>query len=204
MTWELFAAFITAATILILIPGPNVAVIVANSSAYGARYGLITVAGTSSAMALQLACTVLGLTGALSLMAAWFGWLRWLGVGYLVYLGLVAWRTPPVDLRKTKAQPQSGRTMYVRGFLVSLTNPKTLLFYAAFLPQFVNPEYDQGSQLMLFAASFLAIAVLLDSTWALLAHRASRALAVSGHFLNRLTGGFLLAAAAGLALARKP
>ena len=107
MTWELFAAFITAATILILIPGPNVAVIVANSSAYGARYGLITVAGTSSAMALQLACTVLGLTGALSLMAAWFGWLRWLGVGYLVYLGLVAWRTPPVDLRKTKAQPQS-------------------------------------------------------------------------------------------------
>jgi threonine/homoserine/homoserine lactone efflux protein len=186
------------------LPGPNVALIVANSIAHGPRYGLATVLGTSSAMVLQLGCTVVGLTGVLSLMAMWFGWLRWLGVAYLVYLGVNAWRAPAIDLSQTLAQPQSSRAMYLRGFLVSLTNPKTLLFYAAFLPQFVSPEHDQGSQLMLLAASFLVIAVLLDSSWALLAHRVARVLRVSGRLLNRLTGGFLLAAASGLALARKP
>lgn len=76
MTWELYTAFILATSILILIPGPNVALIVANSIAHGTRYGLFTVAGTSSAMVVQLACAVLGLTGLLSVLATGFEILR--------------------------------------------------------------------------------------------------------------------------------
>ena len=204
MSIELYAAFVVATVVLILIPGPNVALIVANSLAHGPRYGLITVAGTSSAVVLQLACTVLGLTGLLSLLATGFDWLRWAGVAYLVYLGVAAWRAPAVDRGAAPPRTRSARTMYLRGFFVSLTNPKTLLFYAAFLPQFVDADGDQGAQLILLAVTFLVIAVVLDGAWAVLAHRAGRAVRLSGRVVNRLTGGLLLTAAAGLALARRP
>jgi len=82
-------------------PRPNVSLIVANSIAYGTRYGLLTLAGTSAAMVLQLAFTVLGLTALLGAMATWFEWLRWLGVVYLLWLGIRQWRAPPVDLTRT-------------------------------------------------------------------------------------------------------
>jgi threonine/homoserine/homoserine lactone efflux protein len=204
MSFELYAAFVFATVVLILIPGPNVALIVANSMTHGARYGLMTVAGTSCAMVLQLAATVLGLGGLLALLAGWFEWVRWLGVAYLVYLGIAAWRGPAADLAATRAQAGSMRAMFMRGFVVSLTNPKTLLFYSAFLPQFVSPGADKTFQLMLLAASFLLIATMLDSGWALLADKSRGVLGVSGRLLNRITGGMFLSGAVGLALARKP
>lgn len=203
MPLELYLAFCAAAAVLILLPGPNVALIVANSIAHGARYGLVTVAGTSSAMAFQLALTVLGMTTLLAVMANWFEWLRWLGVAYLVYLGVRAWRAPAIDLTQAPPQPRSARAIYLRGFLVSLTNPKTLLFYGAFLPQFVTAEADMTAQLVLLSATFLVIAVLLDGAWALLASRFRAALAVKGRLRNRLTGGLLIGAGAGLAMARR-
>src|SRR5687768_2349978 len=89
---HLFAAFVAAVAILMLIPGPNVALIVANSVAHGARYGLLTVAGTSSAMMLQLAVTALGMTELLATLGSWFEWVRWIGVAYLLYLGVSYWR----------------------------------------------------------------------------------------------------------------
>lgn len=203
MSSQLYAAFIAACVVLILIPGPNVALIVANSVAYGARYGLLTVAGTSSAMVVQLALTVLGMTTLLGALANGFEALRWIGVAYLVYLGVKAWRAPAVDLTKVRPEPRSFRAIYLRGFLVSLTNPKTLLFYGAFLPQFVTPGASLTGQLALLSATFLVLAIVLDSAWALLAARFRRALAVNGRFRNRLTGALLMGAGVGLALARK-
>ncbi|MGO8799168.1 MAG: LysE family translocator [Roseiarcus sp.] len=203
MSPQLYAAFIGATVVLILIPGPNVALIVANSLAHGSRYGLTTVAGTSSAMVVQLGLTMLGMTTLLGALADGFGTLRWIGVAYLVYLGLKAWRAPPIDLTRIRPEPRSLRAIYLRGFLVSLTNPKTLLFYGAFLPQFVTPGADLAGQLALLCATFLAVAVTLDGAWALLAARFGRALAVNGRLRNRLTGALLLGAGVGLALARK-
>jgi len=204
MSLELYLAFVAATVVLILIPGPNVALIVANSVAHGTRHGLVTVAGTSAAMVIQLSLTILGLSGILALMASWFEWLRWLGVAYLVYLGIAALTAPPTDLTKVRAAKVAPAQMFLRGFFVSLTNPKTLLFYSAFLPQFVNPGADVTAQLMVLAATFLAIAVALDSGWALLASRSRGFLALNGRLRNRITGTFFLSAAAGLALARKP
>ena len=201
---ELYFAFIAATVVLLLIPGPNVALIVANSVAHGARYGLLTVAGTSAAMLLQLGLTILGMTALLTVLAGWFEWLRWIGVAYLFWLGMQAWRAAPVDLTTTPAEPRSRRAIWLRGFLVSLTNPKTLLFYGAFLPQFVSADRDLTAQLVLLSATFFVLAVLLDGSWALLAGRFRKALAVNGRLRNRLTGGLLIGAAAGLALARKP
>jgi threonine/homoserine/homoserine lactone efflux protein len=204
MSLSLYAAFVLAVTILMLIPGPNVALIVANSLAHGARHGLTTVAGTSSAMVAQLALTALGLTTLLHGLASAFEILRWIGVGYLVWLGVSAWRAAPTDLTRTRAQPGSARAIFARGFLVSMTNPKTLLFYAAFLPQFLNPGPGLAGQLALLSATFVVIAVIVDGGWALLAARFREALAVNGRLRNRLTGGLLVGAGVGLALARRP
>jgi threonine/homoserine/homoserine lactone efflux protein len=204
MPLHLCAAFVAAVTILMLIPGPNVALIVANSLAHGARYGLVTVAGISAAMVVQLALTALGMTTLLGELAQGFAALRWLGVAYLVFLGLRTWRAAPLDLTRARPEPRAARAIFWRGFLVSLTNPQTLLFYAAFLPQFVDASAGLGSQLAILSVTFVALALLLDGGWALLAARLRGVLGVDGRLRNRLSGAALIGAGLGLALARKP
>lgn len=204
MSPDLYLAFVAASALLIAIPGPNVALIVANSVAHGARYGLMTVAGTASAMVVQLALVVLGASAVLGLLAELFDGLRWLGVAYLVWLGMRIWRSAAMDLRATAAEPRALPAIFIRGFAVSLTNPKTLIFYAAFLPQFVRADAgDARHQLLVLAGTFLVVAVLLDGTWALLASRLSGLLRARARLRNRLTGGLLIGAGIGLAFARK-
>ncbi|MBN9085578.1 MAG: LysE family translocator [Reyranella sp.] len=195
MPIELYLAFIAATVILMAIPGPNVALIVANSVAHGTRFGLLTVAATSSAVVVHLALTVAGATAVLNVLAAGFDWLRWLGVS--------AWRAPAADLAQTKAQARSARVIFARGFLVSLTNPKTLLFYGTFFPQFVTPGPDADRQLLLLAVTFLVAAIACDSTWAILAGRLRALLVAHVRLRNRITGGLLVGAGLGLAMARR-
>jgi homoserine/homoserine lactone efflux protein len=199
----LYLGFVAASTILILIPGPNVSLIVANSIAYGTRYGLLTVAGTSSAIVVQLALVTLGLTATLDILAGWFEWVRWIGVAYLLYLGIRQWTATPIDLTRTRPQPRSFRAIAMRGFLISLTNPKTLLFYGAFFPQFLSPDIPTMPQVVLLSLTFFAVAAALDAGWALLAGRVRGALAIRGRLRNRLSGGFLICAGIGLALAHR-
>jgi threonine/homoserine/homoserine lactone efflux protein len=137
------------------------------------------------------------MTALLSAMAQWFEWLRWIGVAYLVYLGVKAWRAPPLDVINAEPRPCSAQSAYLQGFLVSLTNPKTLLFFGAFLPQFINPSAELTSQLLLLSATFLVIALLLDGTWALTADRFRRLVAINGKLHSRLTGGLLVSAGLG-------
>jgi len=204
MSISLYAAFVAASTILMLIPGPNVALIVANSIALGGRFGLLTVLGTSAAMIVQLGLTALGMSALLGAMAQVFEALRWAGVIYLGWLGLSAWRAPATDLTRTRPEPRSARKILLRGFFVSLTNPKTLLFYAAFFPQFIDARASLAPQFALLGATFVAVALIVDSGWALLAGRFRAALGLNGKLRNRLTGALLMGAGLGLALARRP
>lgn len=200
---SLYIAFIAAVLVLMLIPGPNVALIVANSVAHGSKFGLLTVVGTTCAMIVQLGLTALGMTELLGALGSWFEWLRWVGVAYLVWLGVAQWRAAAVDLTRTSPQRKSERAIVMRGFLVSLTNPKTLLFYGAFFPQFIDPAQRVGVQIALLAATFLVLAILVDGGWAVLAGRARHLLATRGRLRNRLTGGLLVGAGAALAMARR-
>ena len=200
---HLYLAFVAAVTILMLIPGPNVALIVANSVSHGFRYGLLTVAGTSSAMVVQLSLTILGMTELLGTLGSWFEWIRWIGVAYLIYLGVTTWRAPPLNLAEVPPEPKSARAMYTRALLVSLTNPKTLFFYGAFFPQFVVTSHSFGAQVAMLSATFLLLAVMVDCGWAVAAGRARRLLAVHGRLRNRISGGLLVGAGIGLAFARK-
>jgi homoserine/homoserine lactone efflux protein len=205
MPLDLYLAFVLASAVLILIPGPNVTLLVANSIAYGARRALATLAGTSSAIALQLVITVLGMSSLMLALATWFEWMRWAGVLYLVYLGVQQWRALPVALEDVDPQAMATRALFWRGFLVSTTNPKTLLFYAAFFPQFVDPASAPLPQLLLMSATFLGLATMLDGGYALLAGRLRLMFRDRrrARLRNRLAGSLLIGAGLGLALARR-
>jgi homoserine/homoserine lactone efflux protein len=199
---SLYAGFVAATVLLMLVPGPNVALIVANSLVFGARVGLVTVFGTIVGMIVQLSVAALGVTALFGALAEGFNTLRWLGVVYLLWLGVRDWRTPAGDL--SRIAPVSPRRIFTRGFLVSLTNPKPLVFYAAFLPQFLVADAPLGRQMAILSVTFVAIGFLVDSGWAFAGARARGLVARFGRARNRLTGAILVGAGAalGLALAR--
>jgi homoserine/homoserine lactone efflux protein len=204
MPLHLYLAFIAASVILILMPGPNVAVIVSSSISRGVRYGLVAVAGTSSAMVIQLGVMVLGISGVLTFFANWFEWFRWLGVLYLFYLGAQAWRSPAGSATEAAQHDKTAWQIYLRGFFVSLTNPKTLLFYGAFFPQFVSPSQNRTMQLLILAATFLVLAISLDCIWAAGSSWLQRKIKLRSRLWSRITGGALFSAAGILALTNRP
>lgn len=165
-------AFLLVSTALIVVPGPNVLVVVSTSIAHGRVRGLQTVAGTSAAMAIQLTLAALGTGWLVTLLTNGFRWIKWAGVLYLFYLGL----RHLLNLRQGLAAPITSLGSFQRGFWVSLTNPKTILFFAAFLPQFVTPAQALLPQLVLLSTLFLAIAIAIDSGYALLAGQLSACL----------------------------
>jgi len=210
MDIQLYLAFVTATVILIAIPGPNVALIIASGLQGNRRQALMTVAGVNLGLAGQLALAVLGMSSLMLVLADWFEWLRWAGVAYLIWLGVQQWRQAPAAPatadRPGAVRPTVGDgAAFGRGFAVSVLNPKTLLFHAAFLPQFVDPTVAPLSQLALLGVTFLAIGALLDGAYAVAASRAARAMHRAGwlRWANRLTGGLLIGAGIGLALARR-
>ena len=192
---------LTAATIvLVLIPGPNVALIVANSLSRGFRFGAATVRGTTLGVGLQLALVVFGLAAVLTIAAEALAWLKWIGVAYLFFLGVQAFRARSSDLalghdtrRATQAIGQ--------GAMLAILNPKTLLFNAAFLPQFVTAEAST-LQVAVLGSVYLLVLTLGDLLWAGAAHQARPLLEHASRWPNRILGTCYLSAAFGLALAR--
>lgn len=202
---ELLLALIVATAFLVLIPGPNVALIVATSIARGTRSGLLAVAGTSVGVALQLAFTVFGLAALVSVAADVLTWLKWAGVAYLVYLGIRTWNAPADDLSGVKASRDADRKLFWGALGVAVVNPKTLVFNSAFLPQFVSESAALGvpAQFALVSLVFLTVIALGDSLWAVLAGRARTVLRRYGRARNKVSGAFLVGAGAALALARR-
>ena len=204
MTVELYLAFVAASALLILTPGPMVAFVVATTLSRGLAHGLAAVAGSVIAAAIQLGVVAFGLAMLLTAAGEAFFWLKWLGVAYLAYLGIKALQAPDGDLAPAAPVTRGAMTRsFLEGFIVNLTNPKTLLFHGAFLPLFISPAAPVAPQLWLLAATFLVIGGALDSLWALTASRSRPLMARIGRWRHRITGAVLLTAAAGLALARK-
>ncbi len=191
-------ALIIATAVLVSIPGPNVALIVANSLKFGFRSGLVTVLGTTLGLGLQLTLVVAGMTAVIELAADALSWIRWAGAAYLVWLGIKTWRTPADELTTLTAVP----VLFWRGCLVAAANPKTLLFNVAFIPQFVGTGGGALTPVTV-AAVYLSVVLLGDLLWAALATSARRALGRYMSLRNRLTGAFLVAAGVGLALSRR-
>ena len=194
--------FCLMAGLVIVIPGPNVLVIVGTTLQQGRRRGLQTVAGTSTAMLVQLAVAALGTAGFVNLLSNGFVFLKWAGAAYLAWLGI------NLLLRSASRQGQvtSATGSFQRGFWVSLTNPKTILFFSAFLPQFVVAQQPYLPQIAVLSALFWAMAVLLDSTYALLAAALTGVLRRPGisAYAGKASGMVYLGAAAMLVNSRQP
>jgi threonine/homoserine/homoserine lactone efflux protein len=194
---DTLVVLIIATSILVMIPGPNVALIVANSLQHGFRTGAMTVLGTTAGIALQLTFVVGGMAALVELATDALTWIRWAGVVYLVWLGIRTWRKPATDLEKITAAP----VVFLRGCMLAAVNPKTLLFTAAFLPQFVGS--GSASRFVLVGVVFLSVIFLGDLVWALFASSARKLLTRYSHLRNKISGIFLTTAGIGLALARR-
>ena len=205
MSIGILSAFVVACIFLAITPGPNMSLIIANTSAHGLRGGLWTLAGSTTGFSILVAIAALGMTSVMVLMADWFDVIRWLGAAYLVYLGArqlyqAAYRADPQTVRL----PRTG-ALYMNGLIVSLSNPKVLLFLGAFLPQFVDPTHPPGRQLALLAAIFVVTLAAVDLSYTVLLARARRAFtARHTRVLDGVAGGLLLVGGALLATLRRP
>lgn len=176
--------------------------IVANSIKHGTRFGLITVAGTTLGVAIQVLLVVFGLSAILLFAASALAWIKWAGVLYLIYLGVVAWRTPAQDLMAIKAQNGHAHKLFYQGLGFAIINPKTLLFNAAFLPQFLPSQNPTGLEVFIVAGVFLLVLGLGDVLWALFAGFSRSYIMKFNHLSNRVSGGFMILAGIGLAFAK--
>ena len=202
MSLELYLAYILTCAVIALVPGPTVTVIVANSLRHGARAGLLNVAGTQAGLALMMLVLVVGLSSVIAAMAWLFEWLRWAGAAYLVWLGYKLLRSPDI-LQDTEDRPAPRGGFFLQGFLVLMANPKALLWFGAFIPQFVDPTGNYVGQIVLLSLTAMAVALVSDGAYAVLTGRAGALLSRSRvRLVSRLSGGFLIGGGIWLALTR--
>jgi homoserine/homoserine lactone efflux protein len=202
MNWHLFSAFLVIAVVLYITPGPIVTLVVTTGARSGIRAALITVTGGVMGNAVLLACIAFGLSWILERSAEVFEVLRWVGAAYLMWLGIQAWRR--ADSADEIAQP--GDHLYAwRGFIVAITNPKTIAFFTAFLPQFVDPALPADRQLLVMCVTSVVLGGLIDAGWAI-ASGLGRAWFVrpkQKKLLNRISGLVLIGGGIWLSLARR-
>jgi threonine/homoserine/homoserine lactone efflux protein len=184
MSPELYAAFFLACFVLVILPG------------------LLNVAGNQLGLAVIVSVVAAGLASLVAALGGWFEWVRLAGAAYLVWLG---WRmlrsTGQLAAGGPAPRPRGG--FFLQGFLVSISNPKTLFFVGAFFPQFVDATRPYLLQLLLMGVTFMAIAAVCDGAYAVLSGRAGRWISLRRvRAVSRLSGAFLIAGGAWLAFSR--
>ena len=196
MSIQLYLVFVVASVLLVATPGPNVALIVGTTLTHGARTGLTAVAGVNIGLMIQLAVVAAGLSWIVEMFSRHFDAIRFIGAAYLLFLGIqTLWKAR----RPSVPAPLSSERAFARGFAVAFANPKTLIFQAAFLPQFLGD--GDSWQLWLLAASFGVISAVGDTLWSLGAARARAALSGRVQLLADRISGVILIAGAGELLA---
>ena len=203
MSLETYAAYLVACIVIIIVPGPTVTLIVANSLKHGTRAGLLNVAGTQFGLGLMVLVAGIGLSSVVAALGHGFEWLRLAGAAYLIWLGWKMFRSAGVDLDgSAPAKPPRGG-FFLQGALVALSNPKTLLFFGAFFPQFLDPARDHATQIAIMGATALVFAALSDGAYALLSGKAGHLLSRNRvRLLSKLSGGFLVGGGLWLASTR--
>lgn len=193
MSLQLYLVFVIATALLIATPGPNVALIVGTSLTHGARTGLTAMAGVNIGVMVQLVVVAAGLSWLVELFARNFDLIRFIGAAYLLLLGIqTLWKARTV----AAPQPLSTERAFARGLAVAFANPKTLIFQAAFLPQFLSDGEGRQAQLWLLAGTFWVITVVGDAIWVLCAARLKAAVSGRAQLIaDRVSGGILIAGA---------
>ena len=202
MSLELYLAYAVACVVLAMVPGPNVTLLIANGLRHGTRAALICLAGTQVGLAIVIAIVGLGLTTLMATMGYWFDWLRLAGAAYLIWIGIGMLRAKSGFAAEGDVQPPRGG-FFLQGMLVLLSNPKVLVFFGAFIPQFVDMKGDHFMQVALLGVTFMVVAGITDAIYAILAGRARAFLSVHrARLLSRVSGVFMIGGGVWLAFTR--
>jgi len=193
MSFESYFAFCVAATALALVPGPTVTVIIANSLRYGSRAGLMNVAGTQVGFVIWLGIAAMGLGAAIKLMGTWFDVLRWAAAAYLVWLGIkMLFSKGELAVAVDRMRPQG--SFFFQGFVVIISNPKMLVLFGAMIPPFLSQDGNIMQQTLLLGFTFMIIAAVGDTLYALMAGKAGEWLSRSRIRAIEIASGICLTA----------
>jgi threonine/homoserine/homoserine lactone efflux protein len=197
-TWFLY---LLAATGLSLSPGPNSLLALTHGALHGRQKTLFTIAGGAIGFVAIVALSMFGIGALLKASLVWLTVLKWVGGAYLVWLGVQVWRAPPIGVDiDSHAAPRAGWSMFQQGALSAMTNPKGILFFAAFLPQFIDPARSLFLQFLVMAGTFAVVEVITELVIASTAHRISPWLQRVGRRFNQVCGGIFVAIGAALPL----
>lgn len=202
MSLSLYLAYLATCIVLIIVPGPTVTVIIANSLRYGARAGLLNVAGTQLGLAVMIGIVILGLASLIEAIGWWFEAIRLAGAAYLIWLGIKLFRaTGSLDSAEAAPEPRGG--FFLQGFVVLMGNPKIVVLFGALFPQFIDPKGDYLEQVLLLGITAMVTAAVFDSIYAITAGRAGSLLSSARvRLLSKISGGFLIGGGIWLALTR--
>ena len=179
---------------LSLSPGPNGLLALTHGAMHGRRKTMFTIFGGATGFVIVIALSMFGIGALLKTSLLWLTVLKWLGGAYLVWLGIQVWRAPPLGMEaQARVSERSGWSMAWQGALSALTNPKAVLFFAAFLPQFIDPARSLLLQFLIMAGTFALIEVVTELFIASMAHRISPWLQRVGRRFNQVCGGIFIA-----------
>ena len=201
MQLETWLFYTLAAIGLSLSPGPNSLLAMTHGALHGTRMAAFTIAGGVLGFTLLIALSMFGIAALLKSSIVGLTVLKWVGGAYLVWLGIQVWRSPPLALEMTapRERPKAA-ALFWQGALSATTNPKGILFFAAFLPQFIDPARSLFIQFIVMAATFAVTEVLTEIGLASTAHRIRPWLARAGKRFNHACGGVFMAIGAALPL----
>ena len=197
MTLAHWLPFAIASAILVAIPGPTVLLVVSYALGHGRRYAFATTAGVALGDLTAMTTSMLGLGAILAASAAWFTALKWVGAAYLIYLGIKLWRTPVSEPGTADISETRTARIFAHAYAVTTLNPKSIIFFVAFVPQFIDLHSAILPQIVLFEATFIVLATLNAFGYALLASSARRAIRSTRvqRVVNRGGGSLLIGAA---------
>ncbi len=194
MSLDHWLAFVAASAILLAIPGPTILLVISYALGHGRKPAAAIVAGVALADLTAITASMLGLGAIIAASAAIFTVLRWIGGAYLVYLGIKLWRAP-VRIAQDNAAPLiSARRMFAHAYAVTALNPKSIIFFVAFVPQFIDASQPLLPQMITMVATFVTLATLNATLFALLASAARHQLRAPfvQRAVNRIGGSLLV------------
>ena len=169
MTLHMWFAFVVAASILLAIPGPTVMLVVGYALSRGRRSAWETVPGVALGDLTSITLSFVGLGALLSASAVVFTTIKWIGAAYLIYLGIRMWRSRPVELEDAGRATARQGSMFRQAWAVTTLNPKSIMFFVAFLPQFIVPERPPLPQMIALGATFVSLAAVNAALYAAIA-----------------------------------
>ena len=196
MSFELWIAFTLASAALLAVPGPTVMLVVSYALGYGRSSGWATVPGVTLGDFTAMTISLLGAGAVIAASATLFTILKLIGAGYLIWLGIQLWRADPTFEDADRSNGTSNRRMFWNAYIITALNPKSIAFFIAFVPQFIDPAALVFAQFAIMEATFLALAAANVAVWAVLAGqmRAQFKKPSVLRLTNRIGTGFLIGA----------